>query len=355
MITPKENNLNIKDKYLNMNSENYKNNPINILFENNLSKDSFSRYWLVDTFCVFQSINNILYLIYVKKNNSIISYNIIYNKIINEIKNAHDEYITNFRYYFDKIDNRDLVISISSEDNNIKLWNVNNWECFLNIKNVNKKGWIYSACFFYYNNNNFIITSNDNNNTDNLELIKIYDFKGNINKLINNSKDKTYFINTYYDQKLSKNFILTGSMGYSKSYDYNENKIYNKYCGNDRRAHFSILIYTNSDNIVQLIESSCNGNIRIWNFHSGNLLNKFKISDDSLREICLWNNEYLFVGSNDLKIYLVKIKDGTIIKKIEGHITYVLSLKKIFHHKFGKCLISQGSENETIKLWRINC
>ena len=332
---------------------NNKYNPINIIFENNLSNDSLSKYWLVDTFCVFNSTNNIIYLIYTTRKKSLIAYNILSNQIINEIKKAHDEYITNFRYYFDQMGNKDLVISISSEDNNIKLWDVNNLECFINLKSVNKVGWIYSACFFNYNNQNFIITSNDNSNEVELELIKIYDFKGNINKLINNSKDKTFFINTYYDKKLSEFFIITGCLGYSKSYDYKKNKIYNKYNGNDRRSHFSVIIYTNSDNIVELIDSSCDGKIRIWNFHSGNLINQFKISNDSIREICLWDNEYFFVGGNDSKIYLVNINNGTIIRTIKGHDNYVLSLKKINHPKFGKCLISQGSENETIKLWRI--
>ena len=63
--------------------------------------------------------------IYIDKKNSIISYDIINNRKINEIKNAHKEYITYLRYYLDNINNRDLFISISYINNNIKLWNIN--------------------------------------------------------------------------------------------------------------------------------------------------------------------------------------------------------------------------------------
>ena len=42
--------------------------------------------------------------------------------------------------------------------------------------------------------------------------------------------------------------------------------------------HCCIIIYKgDNDNIVKLIESSCDGNIRIWNFHSGELLKKLEI------------------------------------------------------------------------------
>ena len=42
-------------------------------------------------------------------------------------------------------------MTISLEDNNIRIWNLINWECILNIKNINKTGYLYSACFLYNN------------------------------------------------------------------------------------------------------------------------------------------------------------------------------------------------------------
>ena len=43
-----------------------------------------------NTFLIFKSINDILYLIYINKESSFISFNLINNKIINEIKKPHN-------------------------------------------------------------------------------------------------------------------------------------------------------------------------------------------------------------------------------------------------------------------------
>ena len=217
-------------------------NPKDIVFFTNLVNDSYSDNWLIDKFAVFKSINDILYLIYTNQEKSIISYNIIDNKKMNEIKNAHVNYITSFRYYFDYINNRDLIISISSDDNNIKLWNFLNLELMLNIKNIYNSGYLFSACFLNNNNQNYIITCHDNQNS---ESIKVFDFKGKKIKEINDSKERTLYIDIYYDNNLCKNYIITGNRGYVKSYNYNENISYHKYSeksNNNDLGHISIII-----------------------------------------------------------------------------------------------------------------
>ena len=154
----------------------YQSNPEYIEFYRDLTNDSYSSVYSVNAFSIFKSINNILYLIYTISNNSIISFNIIRNEEINEIKNAHSTNITNFRHYLDDINKRDLIMSISTYDNNIKIWNIYNWENILDIKNVNNLGRLYSASFLKDNNNIYIITSNDYIIS---EKIKVYDLNGN--------------------------------------------------------------------------------------------------------------------------------------------------------------------------------
>ena len=361
------NNLNINnneknkiDKTILINNNNIENekfysNPENIKFLSDLSDDSFS-YWDLDNlFTVFKSINGILYLIYSNKNNSIIIYNLINNKNVNEIKEAHNSYITNIRHYLDNINKKDLIIS-SSDDNNIKLWNFNNFDCILSIKNVNKSKYLFSVCILNINSQNYILTSNWDSTNKDIESIKVFDFIGNKIKEINNSNDITNFIDSYLDIQSSKNFIITGNKGYVKSYDYNKNKIYYKYYDNDdNEDHYSVIIYNIKDKI-NLIESSTKGIIRIWNFNSGELLNKIKINNEkneSFYGICLWNYEYLFVGSNDKTIKLIKIKEGKIIKNFNEHIGTVKTIKKIKHPKYGECLISLGEDGK-IKLWANN-
>ena len=88
------------------NNNEFKTNPKNIQFINNLIevKDYgyIDSYYIENLFLVFKSINDILYLIYSNNDGSIISYDLIYFKKINEIKNAHCGKKINFRYYLDK-------------------------------------------------------------------------------------------------------------------------------------------------------------------------------------------------------------------------------------------------------------
>ena len=332
-----------------------KNNPKDLVFLKNLVIDSYSNNWLIDKFVVFKSLNNILYLIYSNNSKSIISYNIIDNKKINEIKNVHEDYISSFKYYLDNINQRDLVISLSSNlhYSNIKLWDINNFELILNIEKLTNYGFLKSACFLNDNSNSYIIVCFVTYHEKNPEPIKVYDFKGNKTKEINDSKDRAYYIDNYYDDDLNKNFILTGNIGYIKSYDYNENKIYHKYYeySENISSHLRMIINKKKE-ITELIESCRDGNIRIWNFHTGAFIRIINISKE-VRDICMWDNEYLLAGCNDKTIKIINLNNGIIIKEMEGHNDKVLSLKIINHPIYGKCLISQGADFEPIKLWII--
>ena len=283
---------------------------------NGIIDDSFVYYAsFTNSFCVFNSINDILYLIYSNKIRSIISYNLIENKKIIEIKDAHEDSITNFRYYLDKINKIDFILSISYYYNNLKIWKINNWECIYDYKDINKDGYLYTACFLNDNNNNYIITSNCNN-IDLSEPIKIFDFNGNKMKEINDSNYKSFFIDSYYDYKSNKNYIISANENSIKSYDYKENKLYHNYPNDivdDNLILISLIIF-DDNKIIKLIESNNNNqndksSIRIWNFHSGILLNEIKL-DDSSFGICLWNNQYLFVGCENNTIKLIELKNG---------------------------------------------
>lgn len=308
---------------------------------------------LDNTFIVFKSINEIIHLICSNKNKSIIDYNLIDFKLINEIKMAHFKFITNFRHYYDSNNKIDLIISISSIDNNIKLWNTNNWDCLYNFLNLNKSGTLFSGCFLNDNNNNYILTSNFNI-LKKVENIKIFDFNGNKINEIKDSNFNTYFIDCYYDNNLSKNFIITGNSDLIRAYDNNNNEIYKKYY--EKRgflnAHFSIVVYKDdNDNNIKLISSSFEGCIKIFNFHTGMLLNKIEKKDTQFFGICLWNKQYLFCGSKEGLIYMADIINGKFVKNIEASDYDVITLKTISHPLYGNCMISQGILNKGIKMW----
>ena len=310
--------------------------------------DAYNFDGVINAFCVFQSIDNKLYIVYTTRFKSIISFNIIDDKKVKEIKNAHNDKITNFRYYLDKNNNLDLIISISTPINNIKLWKTINLELLYNFEKVNDSGNLKAACFLNDNDKIYIVVSNSNN-FDKVKPLKIYDLNGNVSKEINNSKDDTYFIDTYYDKKLSKVFIITGNYYDVKSYEYQENKLYYKYFDQYSKDHYCAIINDKED-VIKLIESSKDGNVRIWDFHTGKLLNKIEVSINRLYDLCLWDNKYLFVGCGEEIIKLIDLKIGKKLKTLHDF-NSVISLKKIEHPKFGECLISQGNEIEQIMLW----
>ena len=177
------------------NSQDINTSNVNLYYFKNITKNSYAYYDIDNTFSVIKSIDNILLLIYSNKKKSIISLNLINYQIITEIKNAHNNFITNFRHYLDNINKRDLILSISLLDNNIKLWNVKNWNCLLDIKNIKNCGKLYSACFLNDKNKIYILTSNSYIywKRDGNEFIKVYDFKGNKLKEIKDSNEPTFF------------------------------------------------------------------------------------------------------------------------------------------------------------------
>ena len=318
-----------------------------VLNSNEITTDSFCYLVQDNTFIEFRSLNDILYLVYSNEKKFIIIFNLIEFKKESTIKNAHNKYITNFRYYLDEINIRDLIISISAQDNNLKLWNISNLECLLNIENIYNDGILSSGVLLNYNNKNYIIVCNFN--VWESEPIKIFDFKGNkINDIKDNINDKTFFIDVYYDKQFMKNFILTGNWGYVKSYDYQKYKLYHKYCDNDKTTHYNLIV-TKTQEITMLIESSRDGNIRIWNFHNALLLNKINVCKSDIRSICLWENNYIFIGLFE-KLKIVDFQMGKIIKVVEFPNYTLNMIKKITHPKFGDCLVSQGLKNEQIKL-----
>jgi len=324
------------------------NNSINLELFNTIAHDSLIDQFLDNTFITFKSKDKILYLVYSSYNQSIISYNLNSFSIISHIKNAHNKPIINFRYHYYQEENMDLIMSISF-DNNIKIWNIIQWKCIINLKNINDSGGILSGCFLHDKNDLYIISSCIYNS----EQIKIYNLKGTKLKNIDESNENTYFIDTYYDKRQLKLYIIGGHFNCIKSYDYSNNKLYKKYYESYSNEHCSAIIFQNNDNIL-LIDSCCgkDKNIRIWNFHSAILIEKIFINTIPMG-LCLLNEQYLFVGCMDKSIKLIDITEKLEIKYFLGHKTWICTIKIFGHQRLGKCLISQGRRNDNIIIWSI--
>ena len=345
----------------------------------NLINDSYNIDYLDNTFTLYTSKNGCLYLVYATELKSIKCYSFGDQKIIKEIKNAHDDYITNFRYCFNKKTDKDIIMSISGWINNIKIWDGNTWQCLLNISNVNNNGYLFSSTFLVIkqynlnlnlNNQNilnrnkyteeYFILSSNRNHLGTAEPIKLYDFNGKLLSKFTESNDNTCFIDTFCEkEKIGENkenlkyYIITGNTGHVKSYDYSNKKLFMKYCEKNNKADHLCVIIKKLEDIIKLIESCADNFIRIWKFHTGELLGKIDCNC-GLLGICFWNGDYLFTGGKDYSIKLIDIKNLKIVKSFNGHNNYVCTIRKIVHPKYGGCIISQSWHNDDIKIWMNN-
>lgn len=332
-------------------------NPINIEFSSDIIKNSFANYSYESSFFVFKSINNQLELAYTTKEKKLIIYDINSKNELFKSEERHNNYITNIKHIYDKTNKMDIVMTISKKDNNIKIWNATDWKMETEITNANEKNFLYSACFLNDMNEIKILTSNGKNlqayqTNENFENMKLFNLKGELIKEINDTNDCTYFVDIYDDKNSSKIFILTGNYNYVKSYIYETNEtvsLYHKYYECNNGIHPSVIINT-FERKIKLIESCEDGIIRIWGFHSGDFIRKINTDNNNLYGICLWNENYIFVGSKDQNIKLIDLKNGLIIKNLEGHNGRIISFKKIILSDNTEQLYSQGLDGK-IKLW----
>ena len=114
-------------------------------------------------------------------------------------------------------------------------------------------------------------------------------------KELQNSNDSTLFIDTYYDSILCKYYLITCNHGFIKSYDYDKSNIYYKYSDNNNHCIYFNAIVNNNNGVTELIASSSDGIIRIFNFHSSSLLNKIIVNNQRLIGLYLWNDNYLLM------------------------------------------------------------
>jgi WD40 repeat protein len=189
--------------------------------------------------------------------------------------------------------------------------------------------------------------------------VLMFDLNGNFEKSIDNcskSYDGVFYLNSYYDIELNKNYIITGNCGYCKSFDFEEGKLYNKYFDNDSYCMGLIIVkhlfIYNNDGKIKLIEINTLSNMKIWDFHSKELLTKIE-SKEEIFAACLWNNEYLLFGGKNCLIKVFDLSKKVIVDTLfnKDEKNNILDIKVINHPLYGKSLIFL--EGKIIKISKI--
>ena len=327
--------------------------PVNLKISKTLTKSSYIEYSIDNAFDAFETFSGEILLVYSTKIKSIECFDLVKQKFKKTILNAHNSMILVLKYYRSEYMDKEMIISSSNNPEfSVKIWDINTWSCIYNINKVYDKGNMLAVCILFdeYQKESYIFTSNDNG------CIKIYGmdqkFIKNMSKTENN---ETYFLDTYYDERELKYFLIAGEMKCVKSYELSTHQLFRTYLDTNSYAeHTSAFVYKNLRN-AELVECEFYGYIRIWNFHSGTLIKKIEVCKRiPLVSMCLWNNNYLLASCVDYTIKLIDFKNHNFIKGFSGHENEVCTIKKIVHPTLGECLISQGLANEQIKMWTLD-
>jgi hypothetical protein len=328
-------------------------------------------------FRTFLWLYDLILLVFISRiNYSIVSYNLIDNKKIFEITKTNRT-LNEIKHFLDKNNKRDLVSSISMHDNNIKVWNFNNLECILNIEfrignfflNLN------SVCFLNNGNDIHLILSSIN--MPQTQLIHIYNLRGNKIKELNNNKLQNYFVDTFYDDKFSKNYIIISTNADIRALDYNDNKIVKHYTPVNeqpvkvtsiknvelnRKLHFDDNhVFTNIEyskgplyimvkkcgNITKLFAVMKENTVKIWNFHTTKLLDEINISKTIIKSICLWDEENLLIGTGG-GLKLIDLNKNKLIKNYTD-VVHIDRMDICTIPKYVKCLITENYNG--MNLW----
>ena len=330
----------------------YIKNQSNIKYKKELL-NAFSRTTIDNSFITFASLTNQSYIIYTTKSNSINCFDFNKEKIMKSINNAHNSEILSFRYNCNKYKNKEYIVSVSI-DKNIKLWEFPTFSLIVNIERAHRNSFIFSLCILPLKNNDFILSTSGSD----LEKIRVWDFKGNKIMEINDSNERTGFIDIYQSLDNNASYIIIGNYGNIKSFIFESNELYKVYCDNseEKNDHTNFIIYDKDKYNIILIDSCLDGYIRLWDFHNTNLFKKIKClnkPDVFLRNICLSENKkYLFVvcdTENSIKI--IDLQIYCVITCIKVNTKELLSIKNIKHNIYGNCFLSKGVLNDNIKLW----
>ena len=323
-----------------------------MVFTKNLTNKAVCKYICDNHFAVFKTINKEKLLAFATIYHSIHFYNIELEKLTGRITNAHEKEITNIRYSYDKNNNRDLLVTVSNdtESKTIKVWDIQKLTCIVEIHNPYSKGDLYSSCLLIDENykKNYLITINYDK-----ENLKIFDFDGKIVKEIDNSEDKSFLVDTYYNSKTKKYYIIVCNEKSIVSYNFLEGSIYNKYHDSSANSWHLNFAISSKDKEVNLIECDSSGYVRIWDFNKAIILKKLLIEKKvKLRALCLWNHKYFFVGAEDRTIKLIDLENNVEVDNIKCNDS-ITTIKKINTSKYGESFVIQGRyDSAQIKLWR---
>lgn len=324
----------------------YNSSPENFVYVKDICDTAHVSNSIDSVFCAFRTLKGENLVAWGTPGLTIEIFDLKQNKTTKSIKSAHNQIIFSCRNYVDVVNSNDLLIS-SSYDKSVKVWsNKDNWNNIVNIQSASNGNYIYSVCVLSekHERKNYIISSCP------CEYMKVWDFNGKHIKEFGTNTESTYFVDCWYNNKNETYYIINANSVDVKSYVFKTGLLYKTYKTSPSNWHMSAIVNQLPD-VTQLIESDGSGTVRIWDFHTANLLKTISlVLGYNLRGICLWNDKYLFGAGSDCNIKIFDLKSGTFLKDFKSHTKTACSIQKINHPQYGECFISHALDGK-LKLW----
>jgi WD40 repeat protein len=295
-----------------------------------ISKNFDNSYMREDRFCIFQNFEEEWLLAFGNQNYSIEVHNLTLNKIDKEIKDAHSSNIILCRCYKpSKPEIQMTYVLTSSYDRSIKLWDcLKDWQILISITEAHANYSILSCKFLNTDMfegeeiKNYIISSNSIEKC--IKIWEIENLQENKWKLKREIKEKgIQYLDVYYDDVDFKYYIYCCNEEEINSYDVNLGDLYKNYITEQKTFYSSAAI----NKFRQIIGCDNTGFIRVWEFHSANLL--FSISCSiKLSGMFMWDSQVVLACGTKNSILLFDLKKQQLVKAFNTeHGGYIYCLK----------------------------
>lgn len=285
-------------------------------------------------------------------NYDIVLYNIVKNKITNEICDAHQGGLNSIKHYWYYPEKKHFLLSSCnysntySSYNSIKLWNISSIiitneltiDSDNSLKSNNSTLLCYCSCLLFNDENYFILGGFNSNASKPMIFNKGGGFKETINK--SNIETVNYIETTYI--KNEPYVLLAGSYS-TESYDFNNGTLKSyQPIYKEKPEYSSIINIFNKDNTAYLICGYNDGNVTIFNFESAAEICSINVSDSGIYGLCSLNEKYFLVSDNKgLKVIDFETKKSKQrIKNSEKFLGTIVGIKKIKIPQKGEFIIS---------------
>ena len=310
---------------------------------------------------------------YKYEKSDIIIYNLITNKIDNQISGAHNRRINNLKHYYDSFSKSHFLLSVSSgyysssSYNNIyvsvKIWKITPSNCIEDIfkyesQYQRKSSESFNACLLF-KDQTFLIFGGI---TD--QKLSIFDYKGNQQNFTDISQIDTYrnFIEAVYikvKNEDKKYILLSGYNSNSKiylseSYDCDTGEIKAYYHNDNNSKNVSCMnFFKKGDKILLII--STDDKVNIFNF-GDEKPKKAILIGNTINSLCSISQKYIIVSNNsELKIIDMEkesvVSKSSFVPHYDGNKENIKGVEKIKIPEKGEYIITY-SEN-CIKIWLI--